>query len=595
MKVAIYDITTNKISNYSPYFTPIELNKIGTHQDFIKKGTGKNLFDKNAQPYKSGYYIDGSGQEGTTTEFSIFRTNLEPNTTYTLTNSGGSNVPGYVLYNNSGTRVGGSNYSNTSHITFTTTGDTSYMLESVVTNTSSARYDLDIFQIEPGSIATSCEPYGYKNKWYIEKNVLKLVVPEAVAVSMQNNNKRVYVNGVNLGSNNILRNTSSSQTYGLYCDILEEKTAAQTWGGTQGISYDYDSGKNLGCIDFAINGLTTVAEYQNALKGKVIYAIANTPEYTLIENEELINQLDTFSNAKLLDGTTNISVDGDLPAYLDLTYYNNNFNGNFTNFNNITNEIDAKTESVQNDLVNNYVQNTTYNSYTEENDRTIGDLNTFKTNTDSLLNGKDTLVYICDGTETGGYYFTYNSKNYYFTMPTVVNEDKIILTVSTFTLSKNNETDIPLSLTGNETDTLLNFATDNRGIIQKVTDAQAWIDSNGQNIIINASKVTTIEGELGDLQTDTDKMIKNFTFGGDGLTITADKDDTTVNTKMNLNITNEAIKIRHGSESMMILDPNGITFSEVTFKEIRLGDFLFKDEENGGFGFMYDPLTTNNT
>lgn len=135
---------------------------------------------------------------------------------------------------------------------------------------------------------------------------------------MQNNNKRVYANGINLGSNNILRNTSSSQTYGLYCDILEEVTAGQTWNGTQGISYDYDVEKNLGCIDFAISGLTTVAEYQNALKGKAIYAIANTPEYILIENEDLINQLEAV---QLQTGLNNVLVSGDLPMILDLSKY----------------------------------------------------------------------------------------------------------------------------------------------------------------------------------------------------------------------------------------------------------------------------------
>lgn len=120
---------------------------------------GKNLFDKNTQLYKSNRYIDGSGQEGTSTEFSIFKTYLKPNTTYTLTNSGASGTPGYALYNASGTRVGGSSYSNRSHITFTTTSDTSYMLESVITDTSSNRYDLDIYQIEQNSTATSYEAY----------------------------------------------------------------------------------------------------------------------------------------------------------------------------------------------------------------------------------------------------------------------------------------------------------------------------------------------------------------------------------------------------------------------------------------------------
>lgn len=150
---------------------------------------GKNLFDKNTQLYKSNSYIDGSGQEGSNTEWSIFKTYLKPNTTYTLTNSGASGTPGYVLYNSSSVRVGGSNYSNRSHITFTTTSDTSYMLESVVANTSSDRYDLDIFQIEKGSTATSYEAYINPTinvdgeEWYNKSFAIKTKVYPSVTTA----------------------------------------------------------------------------------------------------------------------------------------------------------------------------------------------------------------------------------------------------------------------------------------------------------------------------------------------------------------------------------------------------------------------------
>lgn len=285
----------------------IELNKIGNYQDFIRKGSGKNLFNKDA--ITTGKYITDTGGEGTnnTTFYSDF-IKVQPNTKYYVSgrNNGWGNE---AFYDENKTFISRPNEANN---IFTTSSTTYYIRVNGHLN------DVNNLQIEQGTTATYHEPYDYKDKWYIEKNVLKLVVPEAVAVSMQNNNKRVYVNGVNLGSNNILRNTSISQTHGLYCDILEEKTAAQTWGGTQGISYDYDSGNNLGCIDFAINGLTTVAEYQNALKGKVIYAIANTPEYTLIDNEELIEQLDRIM--QLYEGQNNILVTGDLAATLDLDY-----------------------------------------------------------------------------------------------------------------------------------------------------------------------------------------------------------------------------------------------------------------------------------
>lgn len=311
----------------------IELNKIGNYQDFIRKGTGKNLVEPiMASTTLNGVTCTNNGDgsftlNGTATASISFRLdqstynahdNLKNyNGTYTLSCSEIENgLDLRVMQNSTWVSLLKMINSNTP-VTATVDKDNCFIYINVANGKSVNNLTIRPM-LEKSSSATYYEPYGYKDKWYIEKNVLKLVVPEAVAVSMQNNNKRVYVNGVNLGSNNILRNTSISQTHGLYCDILEEKTAGQTWGGTQGISYDYDIGKNLGCIDFAINGLTTVAEYQNALKGKVIYAIANTPEYTLIENEELIEQLDAVSHAETQEGITNILVAGNLPATLEI-------------------------------------------------------------------------------------------------------------------------------------------------------------------------------------------------------------------------------------------------------------------------------------
>ena len=177
-------------------------------------------------------------------------------------------------------------------------------------------------------------------------------------------------------------------------------------------------------------------------------------------------------------------------------------------------------------------------------------------------------------------------------MPTIETGSKLLFDISDQEI-KLNDTVIPTSSTG--TGTELKFVYDDPGLIRTVTESSAWITSNTETVKIVAETYTTNMGILDGLSKGTEKMIKNFTFGGDGLTITADRSDTTVNTEMNLNVTNEAVRIRKGSKDMMRLDTEGIHFSEVTFKEIRLGDYVFKDEENGGFGFMYDPQSTNNT
>lgn len=51
-----------------------------------------------------------------------------------------------------------------------------------------------------------------------------------------------------------------------------------------------------------------------------------------------------------------------------------------------------------------------------------------------------TLKYVCDGTEEGNYYFTYDNANYYFTMPEVEENDELIFDVATSTLKLDNTT-----------------------------------------------------------------------------------------------------------------------------------------------------------
>ncbi|MBO5005003.1 MAG: InlB B-repeat-containing protein, partial [Clostridia bacterium] len=120
---------------------------------------GKNLFNKDDTPINASTYIKGDGTTENNSEYSLYQVNIKPNTTYTITNSGGSSGPGYVIYNESGTRIAGQNYANNKVITFTTPATASYIEFSVVTQTTSKRYDKDIFQLEEGNKVTVYEPY----------------------------------------------------------------------------------------------------------------------------------------------------------------------------------------------------------------------------------------------------------------------------------------------------------------------------------------------------------------------------------------------------------------------------------------------------
>ena len=117
------------------------------------------MFDKDATPYKASYYIKGDGTEVSLAEYTLYQINVKPDTAYTITNSGASTAPGYVVYNSSGTRVAGENYANKATVTFTTPSTAAYIRFSVVTKTSSSRYDKERFQLEENSTATPYEPY----------------------------------------------------------------------------------------------------------------------------------------------------------------------------------------------------------------------------------------------------------------------------------------------------------------------------------------------------------------------------------------------------------------------------------------------------
>ena len=121
--------------------------------------SGKNLFNKDATPVSTSKYIKGDGTLGTSSEYSVYQVCVKPNTTYTITNSGKSTAPGYAIYNASGERVDGANYANKSVVTFTTPATAVYMKFSVVTLSTSNRYDKETFQLEENSAATAYEAY----------------------------------------------------------------------------------------------------------------------------------------------------------------------------------------------------------------------------------------------------------------------------------------------------------------------------------------------------------------------------------------------------------------------------------------------------
>lgn len=312
-----YDLNAT-YEDFSPYFTPIELCKIGDYQDFIRKGTGKNLFDG---IFEIGGYDTTSNGEKDTAENRvrcIDYIKVSPNTTYTFSFENNGSV--YCLeYNSNKT------YLNKStlviyHVTtgsFTTSANTEYITFYYIPYNHSVSTS-EKCQLEKGSQVTYFEPYGYKDKWYIEKNVGKVVLNGtenwSLNIDYTNNVFYTVVDNINKTSNvkTILSN---------YYNGVENQGLANF-----GNNYNYSicsRGYNDAYYHLYISNdsISSVADFKTWLQTnntKVYYVLANTT-YTLIENEELLNQLEVVSHAQTQEGISNILVSGNLPATLKIT------------------------------------------------------------------------------------------------------------------------------------------------------------------------------------------------------------------------------------------------------------------------------------
>ena len=107
----------------------------------------ENLFDRNATPAAASTYIQNDGTTASSGEYSLYQVNIEPNTAYTIINSGSSTAPGYAIYNSSGEKLSAYNYANRAAVTFTTPADAAYIKFSVVTLSTSGSYDKDTFYL----------------------------------------------------------------------------------------------------------------------------------------------------------------------------------------------------------------------------------------------------------------------------------------------------------------------------------------------------------------------------------------------------------------------------------------------------------------
>lgn len=296
---------------YSPYKTPIELCKIGDYQDYIRKSTGKNLFDKDNVNVINGYFNVGTNIIVSSSKTRTIYIPCQPNTTYTISKTTSARF--YVGYTNTTPtaevevfgRIGANNRS--TPITITTGTSATYIVAFIYFSTADTLTEqeiLDSIQIEQNSQATDYEPFG--KVWYIHKETGKYVY-----------NNDLNSNGMTNEQINMITpplNVKANTSISAFCNMM----LANAQGYTK---INGTTSQNRIRVNIATEYATTYDEAKSlyAENNLTIYFPLETPTDTIIENTELINQLNAI---ELYTGINNINVSSaNLSGILKLDYY----------------------------------------------------------------------------------------------------------------------------------------------------------------------------------------------------------------------------------------------------------------------------------
>ena len=180
-------------------------------------------------------------------------------------------------------------------------------------------------QLEKGSVATSYAPYktpielckigNYQDKiykqngnWYIYKEIGKYTFTGSENWSLSSYGTNSWDN------NDIISTTHNTNELLIISNIF--KGIAHKDRGTSGNNIIYTYGNSN--FEVRNTSYTSQTDIRNATKGNYIYWVMRTPTTTLIEDEELINQLESI---RLLSGLNNVSLTSpNLPFIMDLVY-----------------------------------------------------------------------------------------------------------------------------------------------------------------------------------------------------------------------------------------------------------------------------------
>ena len=310
------------VRNYTPYVSQtypinlgsIELCKIGDYQDYIRKSTGKNLFDKDNANIIQNKYLNDSGVEISDNSFSISDyMKVDANTVYS--NQPFENKNACICFYNSSKTFLSSKRLTQIEPNFTTPNNCEYIRVSIW------KADINILQIEKSAQATSYEPYG--KVWYLNKQIGKVVLDGSENWGLNYNSSmfRISANDIlpriSTPSHLILSNYYPNNDYG-------EMYASH-------IDYGIEVGDGNNKYIYIRNvDITSVSNFKSWLSthNTTVYYVLETPTTTEITDTTLIEQLNNIEKAYSYDTQTNISqTNDDMPFILDINAIADNVNG----------------------------------------------------------------------------------------------------------------------------------------------------------------------------------------------------------------------------------------------------------------------------
>lgn len=319
-------------SEYEPYksqsyevdLDDIELCKIGDYKDYIKKSTGKNLFDKDNTNKINGY-ISANGNIVTNVNARSVYIPIESSKTYTVSRIAGSNfiVGSCSVIPENGVSCSVLKRNNTATNLSITTGENDiylvvfYYLSN--TDTLTEQEILDSIQIEENNQATEYEPYG--TDWYIKKEIGKVVFDGSESWQTNSYEDNYYRYVIPLGDSI----TTTNQNLDIYTksDYFVGSSARGTITSTPTENMIAIISNNRLLVNTIDSNLFTVNAFKTWLSthNTIVYYVLATPTYETITQQNyptLYEDLTNLENAISYNEKTYISVQGNLPSLLEV-------------------------------------------------------------------------------------------------------------------------------------------------------------------------------------------------------------------------------------------------------------------------------------